>query len=176
MPDEETAEPGASKRKKIVPIIIVAGLLALEGGGIYIGMKLFGAKPAPVEAAAGAEAAAAEMSDSDRLRTDTVEVPLTSTDASNNLSGRLYVYHIEVSALVAAAKGDELTELIADKKATIQDRINKVIRGADPKHLNEPGLETIRRQIQFELNKIFGDDSLVLELLIPKLMQSRTRL
>jgi flagellar basal body-associated protein FliL len=170
MPDEDTAEPGQSKRRKIVPIVIVAALLALEGGGIYIGMKLFRANPAPVEAAA------AEMSDSDRLRTDTVEVPLASTDTSNNLSGRLYIYHIEVSALVAAAKRDEFTKLVEDKKATIQDRINKVIRGAAPKHLNEPGLETIRRQIQFELNKIFGDDSLVLELLIPKLMQSRTRL
>ena len=175
MPDEETLAPSPPKsKKKLMPILIVGAIMALEGGGIYVAMKLMGAEPAAASASQDTGQIGAPVRNGPGK--EIAEVPITTTDASNNVSGRLYVYHIEVSALVEAGKKDGLAELVVQRKSTIQDRINGVIRGADPKHLNEPGLETIRRQIQFELNKVFEDDSLILELLIPKLMQSRTRL
>jgi len=155
-------------------IIVISGIMLLEGAGIYFGMKFFGSGPA----AAGA--ASNEHSNGDgggkAKNVPVAEVPIAEVDAFNNLSGRLYMYHLQVTALVNAANKSKLNRLIQDREATIKDRINVVIRGTDPKHLNEPGLETVRRQLQFELNKIFGDDSLILELLIPKLMQTRTRL
>jgi flagellar basal body-associated protein FliL len=174
MPDEETPAPSPPKSKKLMPILIVGAIMALEGGGIYVAMKLLGAEPAAASASQATGQIGAPVRNEPGK--EIAEVPITTTDASNNVSGRLYLYHIEVSALVEAGKKDGLAELVVQRKSTIQDRINGVIRGADPKHLNEPGLETIRRQIQFELNKVFEDDSLILELLIPKLMQSRTRL
>ena len=157
-----------------MPKLIVGAKNALGGGGNYAAMKFLGAEPAAASASQdGGQTSAPARDEPDK---EVAEVLITVTDASNNVSGRLYVYHIEVSALVEAGKKDRLAELIEHRKSTIRDRINGVIRGADPKHLDEPGLETIRRQIEFELNKVFEDDSLILELLIPKLMQSRTRL
>jgi len=50
--------------------------------------------------------------------------------------------------------------------------VTTVIRSADPKFLQEPGLETIRRQIKFELDKVLGDDKIIVDLLIPSLLQS----
>jgi len=62
--------------------------------------------------------------------------------------------------------------ILEARKSTVLDRFNTVIRGADSKYLNEPNLDTIRRQFQFELNKVLGSDELVLELLIPRFYQS----
>ncbi len=35
-----------------------------------------------------------------------------------------------------------------------------ILRSADPHHLNEPGLDTIKRQVKSELDKILGDGEL----------------
>lgn len=169
MADEANAAPSKGKSKK-TGIIIVAVLMLVEGGGIFAAMKFFGSDPSPTQAEDGTG-----QSDQEEPP-DVAEVSIASTEAFNNLSGRLYVYHIDVSVLVATENEEALTKLVEERQATIRDRINTVIRGTDPKHLSEPGLETFRRQIQFELNKIITDDSLILEVLIPKLMQSRTRL
>ncbi|MCP4248213.1 MAG: hypothetical protein GY778_14300 [bacterium] len=169
MADEDKAVSSPAKSKK-TGAIIVAALLLIEGGGIFAAMKFFGSDPSPTQAVEGAGQSSAEQ------RPDVAEVTIAETEAFNNLSGRLYVYHIEVSALVASEKVETITKMVEERQATIRDRVNTVIRGTDPKHLNEPGLETVRRQVQFELNKILVDDSLILEVLIPKLMQSRTRL
>ncbi|MHC4067493.1 MAG: hypothetical protein ACYSUI_23745 [Planctomycetota bacterium] len=174
MPDEETVAPQSPKSKKLVGILIVAAIMLLEGAGIYAAMKLLGSGPDDVIASDKGQGAGDSADQGQRVEQS--EVLIAETDASNNMSGRLLVYHIEVSALVTTAEQDRLVRLIEERQATIKDRINVVIRGADPQHLNEPGLKTIRRQIQFELNNIFEDDSLILELLIPKLMQSRGRL
>jgi len=174
MPDEETGAPAPPRTRKLLPTLVVAGLMLLEGGGIFVAMKMFGSGAADV-AAAQDDAPTGGPGD-DSASPDVAEVVIAVTDATNNVAGRLHVYHIEVSALVAAADKGQLEKLVQERESTIRDRINVVMRGADPKHLNEPGLETVRRQIKFELDKIFPEDSLILELLIPKLMQSRTRL
>ena len=180
MPDEgQVAEPAAApKSKKLITGLILLAIMVAEGGLIFAAMRMFGASPATT-AAGEVDGDAAEASSLDDEGTpvgELAEVLLADTDAFNNRSGRLYMYHIQVTGLVKVANRDRLEQLAAERGATIRDRINTVIRGADPKHLNEPGLETLRRQIQFELNKIIGDDSLILELLIPQLLQSRTSL
>jgi hypothetical protein len=62
------------------------------------------------------------------------------------------------------------------RQATICDRVNTVVRRAEPKFLSEPGLETVRRQIKFELDKVFGDEDLIQEVLLPELLQSQAQL
>ena len=176
MPDEDAAATSPPKKKKLLPIIIVAGLMAAEAGVIFLAVNLLGGKPDAAEAGevegTGEGTEAGEVGPGE----DVVEITIADTDAFNNRTGRLYVYHIKVSAVVAASNKEKLEQIVTEREATIQDRVNVVVRSADPKHLNEPGLETIRRQIQFELNKIIGSDSLILELLIPKLLQSRSSL
>ena len=69
-------------------------------------------------------------------------------------------------------KKDDIQKVLEARESTILDRFNTVIRSADTKYLNEPGLDTIRRQFLFELEKVIGEEGVVLELLIPKFFQS----
>lgn len=174
MPDEETkavVEPVKSKKK--ILLLVVGSIMLVEGGLIFGVMKLAGGGPSGVEAGEVGEAGAdGEGSDSDAVK----EVSIAETDAYNSRSGRLYLYHLQVSALVEASNQERLETLVEERRGTVLDRINTVIRGADPNHLNEPGLETLRRQIKFELDKIWGDAALIRELLIPQLLQTRSNL
>ncbi|HUU82447.1 MAG TPA: hypothetical protein VM243_02980 [Phycisphaerae bacterium] len=171
MTDAEVAEAKPAKSKKMLAILVIGGLMLAEGALIFGAMTLFGGSPGGASAAtnaAGAFTPSGEMSPG-----DVAEVLIAELDAFNSLSGRLQVYHLQVSALVHPGNRGEIESIVKDRAGTISDRINTVIRGADPKHLNEPGLETLRRQIKFELDKVFGNDSLVLELLVPQLLQTR---
>ncbi len=175
MPDEDVSVPAGPKSNKRTTILVIGGLMLAEGAMIFGAMKFFGADPAP----ASAETVSAESdgADSDQGSPGEIaEVVIAELDAYNNLSGRLYIYHLQVSAQVNPEQKEKIEALVLERAGTISDRINTVIRGIDPKHLNEPRLETVRRQIKFELDKVFGDDSLILELLIPKLLQSRANL
>lgn len=174
MPDEDIVEAGSAKSRKLTIILVIGGLMLAEGSLIFGAMKFFGG--APGRASAGTALADQAVPTQEGAATPIAEVLIAELDAYNNLSGRLYVYHLQVSAQVKPEAKKQIEKIIEQRGGTICDRINTVIRGADPKHLNEPGLETMRRQIKFELDKIFGDDSLVLELLIPKLLQSRANL
>ncbi len=176
MADEELEAPAGEPKpkKKLFPILLIAGLMLVEGVVIFAAVKFLGGDPTAADAGEVQEGDGAEDAEPDSV--DLAEITIAETDAFNSLSGRLYVYHIRVAAQVAKDDQDKTVKLIEEREATILDRINTVIRSADPKHLNEPGLETIRRQIKFELDKILQDDSLILELLVPKLLQTRASL
>ncbi len=169
---EDVSKPAPPKSKKRTTILVVGGLMLAEGAMIFGAMKFFGADPTPVSAGT----ASAEADSDQGSAGEVAEVVIAELDAYNNLSGRLYIYHLQVSAQVKPDQKEKIETLVLERAGTIADRINTVIRGIDPKHLNEPRLETVRRQIKFELDKVFGDDSLILELLIPKLLQSRANL
>lgn len=100
------------------------------------------------------------------------EVKLAECKTFNKETGKLVLFHIRVSVLVASTEADRARKLVEAKQARIEDRVNTVIRSAEPRHLNEPGLETLKRRLKFELDRIFEDPRLVQEVLIPYLVQS----
>lgn len=100
------------------------------------------------------------------------EIELPECRPSNKMSGKLILLRMRVSVLVATPQADKAKGLVDANKARITDRINFVVRSADPQHLNEPGLETIKRRIKQELDRILADDRLVQEVLVPELLQS----
>ena len=58
----------------------------------------------------------------------------------------------------------------------IRDRIRTIIAESDPDKLGggtEPGLETLRRQIKYQLDEIVGE-GLIDEVLVPKCIPFRT--
>jgi hypothetical protein len=57
------------------------------------------------------------------------------------------MFHIQVTAVVKKANEAVLEKCVQERQNTINDRVTTIIRSADPKFMNEPGLETIRRQI-----------------------------
>lgn len=189
--DANVSQP-AQPKKSFLPYIIVLVLMMAEGAGIFFVMRSMGAKPTDAAAAGGATAAhggggekekgegekeagekgekgeKGETSDA----TMDAEVSIGQIIGFNRTSGRLMMVRIEVVVVVAKEKEENLKKLAELRKATISDRITTIVRAAEPRFFNEPGLETIRRQVKFELDKVVGDDKLIVEVLIPTLLQS----
>ena len=163
--DTEQAPP-AKKAGRLLPIAIILGVMVAEGVVVYFAARMFGASPAAAVAAVEAAKTDAESKDS------TVETDLAETRPSNSLTGRFITFNVRVSALVKKADADEAKTLIESNKNRIQDAINVVFRGAEPAHLKEPGLESIRRRIEHEVERVLGRDDLIQQVLIPQMLQS----
>ena len=68
------------------------------------------------------------------------------------------------------ATGDKVKDLISARDALIKDRIRTIIATLDPEKLgggSEPGLETLRRQVKYQLDQILGD-GLIDDVLVPR--------
>jgi flagellar basal body-associated protein FliL len=169
-PPADAAAPRKSGRGKI--LIVIAAVMLVEGGVIFAIAHFLRPEPAP---AAAAEQHGME-GESAMPAIDYSEIEIAPIDAINTRDGRAFLYHLEVSALVRLMHKDTCKGLIDARKATIRDRLDTLLRNADPKYLNEPGLETLRRQIKFELDKVFKDEKLVDEILITKFLKSRANL
>lgn len=68
----------------------------------------------------------------------------------------------------AAMACPELARKIKMNERTIKDRLSRIVRSAEPQILQEDGLETIRRQVKFELGRILEDEDKIVEVLIPE--------
>jgi flagellar basal body-associated protein FliL len=156
----DTAEKGPGRHKGLLMGGILLGVMLLEGGGIFVAMKLFGSKPAPAIGAGLMEPQGQTPADQELL--------VVQLKAPNVRTGKLYLYDIEVQAVVEQRNKSQAEALLANRKGTIEDRLAKIIRAADPQHLQEPGLETLRRQVKYELEQIAGQEGLIKEVLIPK--------
>lgn len=161
---------GAGKRGRLKGIIIVGALMLVEGVGVFALVKLV--SPAP-ETVSAEDKAAAE--DPFNLSGE-VELIMCEISTFNRKEGRLYVYNAEISVLVAAEDQERIERFVEVRSLSIKDRIQVVFRSADPKDLNDPSLDTIKRQVQFELNNLLGGKELIREVLISKLLQSRANL
>ena len=99
------------------------------------------------------------------------ELELVECHATNNMTGKRENYFIRVSIEVLEDDLERATELRDGRKARLEDSINVTIRSADPKILEEPRLQTLRRRIKAELADIFDDEMLVKNVLIPKIQR-----
>ena len=65
-----------------------------------------------------------------------------------------------MQVVVKAEQEQRVKDIFKDKKALIEDRIRTIIAESDPEKLGggaEPGLETLRRQVKYQLDEIVGD-------------------
>ena len=164
--DVKPSESNKQKKNKLVPILVIALLMIGEGVGIFFLIKSVNPDPAKTMAHNGDLSLGAFQGDS------MAEVALVECRPSNRMAGKLVTFHIKVSGLVTSEDHERAKELVEAKKARLEDGVNIVIRSAEPKHLNEPGLETIKRRLKYEIGRIFGDDELIKEVLLPQILQS----
>jgi len=183
MADEEAKgqEVAANPKKKqtLLMLGVLLFVMLAEGGGVYFAVKFFGGGPSKVSAEGLSQAKPGgeggghggghgeEGGEAGPVLQD-AELPVTKFKAPNLKSGRLYLYELEVYAKTKQEKSATLKKLLEACKASIDDRLNRVVRSADPQDLQEDGLETIRRQIRHELNQVVGDEKMIEEILIPK--------
>jgi flagellar basal body-associated protein FliL len=157
--------------------VLLGGAMIIEAVVLFAGFKFLngGAKNAnaadlttPVKAAAdGADGATSPASADDST---TAEVPLLESRFPNKRSGRAYLYDIKIVLSVKKESADKVKAIVTEHDALIQDRVRTIIAETDPDKLgggSEPGLETLRRQVKYQLDEIVGD-GLIDDVLIPQ--------
>lgn len=188
-------ETESKPRRKLSPLMVIGALMAVEGIAVFFAARMFGSAPTSAEAALTEEgdAHAAPAAEHGAAANDHgaasgsaggepgagkagaeqfSEIELAECRPSNKLTGKLVTFHLKVSVLVSAADHERAEAAAKTRLARIQDTINVVIRSAEPAQLCEPGLETLRRRLKREFDKIFGDETLIKQVLIPQILQS----
>jgi flagellar basal body-associated protein FliL len=99
------------------------------------------------------------------------EVEVVKLRAQNEKSQQMVVYDMTVAISISEKDALNLTNTINRKKATIQDRLSRVVRSLDPQRFTEPDLATLRQQFKLELGQVLGDEKAVKEVLIPSIVK-----
>jgi flagellar basal body-associated protein FliL len=177
-PAEKKHAPAAGGMLKSTPMMLGA-VMILEAVVLFGGFKFLGggAKTAHADTSAeepgeGGEAKAGAKGDKKKF----AEVKVVEMRAPNRRDGRTFQYDVSIYARTKGESKEKLEGAITDNAATIQDRIRTIIGQCDPEKLgggSEPGLETLRRQVKFQLDEILGE-GLIEEVLIPRCMPYRT--
>ncbi len=158
----------SGKKKRLPTVLIVGALMLVEGVAIYCAVDYFSDDPATAAAKADAEGETAPAPED-----ETVELVVAECRSVNNKEGRMYFYNIRVSVLVRQDQLERLTKLVETRRSRIDERVNVVVRSAEPKHMNEPGFESLKRRFRAELSELFGDDKLILDVFIPELIRTK---
>jgi flagellar basal body-associated protein FliL len=156
--------------------VLLTGVMVIEAVVLFAGFKLLGGKP---QHASGAELVAegehaGEKGAADKRKT--VEVQVVEFKAPNKSNGRTFLYDVSIYVVTKAEFEQRVRDTFKDKGALIQDRIRTIIAESDPEKLgggSEPGLETLRRQVKYQLDEIVGD-GVIDEVLVPRCIPFRT--
>lgn len=164
----EQQTPFSHRNRNLLTVAVVGGLMLLEGVGIFAAVSYLGGDPAIVQGGEGL-GSGGEGGDAD----EPTELHVTDLVSFNNREGRVYVYQISVYVDVEARSSAKIKHMLEARKNAINDRLSKTVRASDPKYLEEPGLETLRRQFKSELDRILGSDELIKTILFPEFNVSR---
>ena len=158
-PAAEAAAP--KKGLPIKAIAVAVAVVVMEVATVGVTVMMSGGPKRVV--AAPPTTAPAEVHEKD------AEVKLVDAKLPNSKRGanRLYLYDLSVVAKVAEKEKEKTKALFEERDAEIKDRIRTIIASSLPEALDEPGLETLRRQIKYQLEQDIGKD-IIKDLLIPK--------
>ena len=162
-PAEPAKGDAPPKKSKAPTFAIFGGVMVIEGLAIFGVMKMFGHEPDPT---VGLE----PMAPTTKPWDDSLELPVASVRVPNNNGARTMLYSVKVAARVAFKEKEDVRQFLERRKNTLEDVISRVIRSAEERHLAEPGLETLKRQVRFELNALIGDEHKIEQVLIPECM------
>jgi flagellar basal body-associated protein FliL len=159
--------PRGGRRKTLMNLGIILGVMLGEGVGVFFLARQFAGPPASAE---GSESHGLNPNEGKKAPQDT-EVEVVKLRAQNEKSQQMVVYDMTVAISISEEKALDLTSLISRKKATIQDRLSRVVRSLDPQRFSEPDLATLRQQFKLELGQILGSEKDVKEVLIPSIVK-----
>ncbi len=170
-----------SKMPVLLGIVMILEAVVLFAGFKFLGA---GAKPAAgaeltvptTESSEGGKSEGGEKGATAVDKKKSVVVKVTEFKAPNKKSGISYLYDLKICAITKEEYEKQVEDAITDKEPLIQDRIRTIIAQSDPDKLSggsEPGLETLRRQIKYQLDEIVGD-GMIDEVLVPRCIPFRT--
>ena len=174
--DPAAPKPGLLRKTPV----LLGTVMLLEAAVLFAGFKMLGGGPAP---AAGAELATTDGhgphddghggKTPDKKRA--VELLILDFKAPNKTSGRTFLYDVTIYAVTKAEHEKHVKDTLKEREALIKDRIRTIIAQSDPEKLTggvEPGLETLRRQVKYQLDIILGE-GVIEEVLVPKCIPFR---
>jgi flagellar basal body-associated protein FliL len=154
--------------------VLLGIAMVIEGVVLIGGIKFLGGGPKAATAVELAPEGGATSQPVDNSAP--VELQLVDFRAPNKTSGRTFLYDVSIFVTTKTATGDKVKDLISSRDALIKDRVRTIIAELDPEKLgggSEPGLETLRRQVKYQLDQILGD-GLIDEVLVPRCIPYRT--
>jgi flagellar basal body-associated protein FliL len=184
---EPAAKAGGGGLLSKTPVLL-GGAMIIEAIVLFAGFKFLGSG-APKQAA-GAELVAGEAAGGEGGehgegagpttaaidKNKSVEVQIVDFRAPNKQSGRMFLYDVTIFAVTKAEYETKVKEIITEREALIKDRVRTIIAQSDPDKLgggSEPGLETLRRQVKYQLDEIVGE-GMIDEVLVPRCIPFRT--
>ncbi len=157
MPEDEKVdgadEATTKKKPPIIMLAIIALLMLGEAGVVYVVASM---------TSGGSDAGAAELEGEVAEGDELVEVELLADQFQNTQSGRVWEWQTEIFLKVRQKnlEGPRGVTLTLEKRnAEIKEGIALIFRRAQHKHLQEPGLQTISRQVTAYVNEVFGTDA-----------------
>ena len=157
----ETPPPTEKRGKPILTFGIFGGVMIVEGVAIFLGMKFLGSHPDPTKGLEG-------LQPTTQAWTETQEFDVANLRVLNRNGPRAMLYSVRIVVTAHYSKKDKVEEFLKGRKSTIEDVISQILRSAEEKYLAEPGLETLRRQLRFELNALLKDEGVIEQVLIPE--------
>ncbi len=148
---EDTSTPADQKKKPPLKMIIVLASIFIIEGAIIAGIFMVTGKPADVKA----DPAIADM---EAMAEQLIEEIVVEAKYPNTKSGRTYIYDAVVYVVVKQKYQGEVRGKLDSMTAQVNSDVREIIGRAEPSHLLEPTLATIKRQIKAALDGRLGRD------------------
>lgn len=153
MPDESNNAPAEQTPKKgggLKLIIVVALIMVLEGGAVAFLVSSMGGPSA-------ADASQLELLEGTGEDAP-VEIGLIEDRFQNMSTGHVWEWRVKIVLRAKQKNVNFIEKIKARDNATVTEGIAMIFRRAHDRHLREPGLETITRQLTTYINEVFGTD------------------
>lgn len=154
------AEQKTKRKLPLKAILIILGVLLMEGGTIVV-FKVF-SKPSLAEGSSSIEKTA------ENPTKDEAEIILAEGfSVDNHMAGHTTLkVTMDIAFKVKKDNKDNVEILVEDHKREMLDRIRTLVAGAQPDHIKkEPDLQVIKREIKLAVEEIIGKE-LVEDILI----------
>ena len=167
-PSTESEAPKKKGKFGLIGLVDLSDVTLIPVVGIFLAMKFLGADPDPT---VGMEQALVPTT---KPWEESQEIPVAKVRVLNSNGARAMLYNVRVVVRVHHENLTRVEEFVKGRAGTVEDAIGRVIRSSDERHLPEPGLETLKRQVRHELGKLLGDEELIEQVLIPDCMPMPT--
>ncbi len=146
---EKTEMPAPQKGGRKT-LLLVAGLLLAEAGGIFAVMKFMGG-PSPVQ---GVEVDLRAEAEQNRL----IEMPVIQEKLPNQSTGRIWLYDTEVFISIKARHQASVEKILTERSAEIRAGIRAIWAKANHEDFKEPQLQKLTSQTAEYLNRLVPAD------------------
>lgn len=162
-PGAEEATAARPKRKNVLMLGILLGVMIAEGLVVFALMKNFaGATPTAAQAqgASGLDPAEGQKAP------PAAEIKVAEFRAQNKQGQQAYIVQFTVFVTAAEPEKAKVEEAVTRCAAKLKDRISGIVRAMDPERFSEPDLTTLRAKLKEELTQVLGADVPIGEVLV----------